>query len=124
MKIPQSWQEALINLVAARLGLIKIEAAEAGAHVAKRLVAAVLAGVLGLFLWALILAGSIGLLAYFAIWHWFWITLAVAGLHAVVIFFLLMVARKTSPTAFPITRAEFEKDHQWIENLKKQNWKG
>jgi len=124
MKIPQSWQEALKNLVVARLGLIKIEAAEARAHAAKRLVAAVLAGVLGLFLWALILAGSIGLLANFANWPWFWITLAVAGLHAAGIFSLLMVVRKTPPTAFPVTRAEFEKDHQWIENLKKQNWKG
>jgi len=123
-KVPQSWQEALLNLVAARFCLIRIEAAEAGAHAAKRVAAAVLAAVLGLFLWALILAGGIGLLAYFADWHWFWITLGVAGLHAVVVFILLMVARKTQPTAFPITRAEFEKDREWIENLKKQNWKG
>jgi uncharacterized membrane protein YqjE len=123
MKLPESGQEALLNLVMARLGLIKIEAAEAGAHAGKRLAAAVLAGVLGLFLWALILAGGIGLLAHYAGWHWFWITLAVAGLHAGVIFLLLTVVRKTPPTAFPITRAEFEKDREWIETLKKRNWK-
>jgi hypothetical protein len=120
VEVPDSWHEALFKLIGARLALIRIEGAEAGSGVARRLAAAAIACVLALFLWALFLAGGIGLLAHLTSWNWFWIALAAGGLHAAVILRLAMIVRKPSPAAFPITRAELEKDLEWIETLKKK----
>ncbi len=118
---PASWTDALGTLVSTRIALIKTEAGEAAGHAAKRAAAAAAAAVLALFFWVLLLAGGIGALAAATGWKWFWLTLAAAGLHALVILILLGFARKSTPSPFPVTRAEFEKDRQWLDRLKKQN---
>lgn len=111
------------DLVFTRIGLVRLEAAEAASHALKRIVGLVAIGVLALFLWALLLAGGIGAIAALTGWSWFWVALAAAGLHLVVIGGLAALVKRKAPTAFPVTRAEFEKDSEWLDQLK-QNWKG
>jgi hypothetical protein len=115
--------DGLRVLLASRIALIRLEAAEAAGHALKRVVSLVIVGVLCLFLWALLLAGGIGALAAITGWGWFWITLGAAGAHLVVIGGLIAYARRKAPTAFPVTRAEFERDRVWLDQLK-QNSKG
>lgn len=110
--------DGLRVLLASRVALIRLEAAEATGHALKRVVSLVMVGVLALFLWALLLAGGIGALAALTGWGWFWITFGAAGMHLVVIGGLIAYVRRKAPTAFPVTRAEFERDRVWLDQLK------
>ena len=114
---PANWSEALAVLAATRLALIELEfkhAAQAGARRASCF-GALLACVF--FMWALLLAGGIAVLAQAVGWPWYWIAIGGAALHLVAASCLAMTARAAAAPAFPITRAEFQKDLEWIENL-------
>ena len=43
-----------------------------------------------------------------------------AGLPLLVAFLLASSCNKPGTAAFPITRAEFQKDREWIENIQKK----
>lgn len=115
--LPANWREALLALVAARGALIELEfklAAQAGARRAVCLGA--VAGCL-FFMWALLLAGGIAMLADASGWPWAWIAIGTAALHLVAAFGFALAAKPATTPAFPVTRAEFHKDREWIENL-------
>jgi hypothetical protein len=117
--LPTNWREALLGLIAARFALIQIEskqAAKAGAGRAARLVAAVICV---FFTWALILAGGIAALSHQTGWPWAWIALAAGGLHLVAAIILFQTAGRGAAPTFIATRAEFQKDREWIENFQK-----
>lgn len=116
---PANWREALVALVASRVALFEVEAKEAAKVAARR---AILLGA-GLFcvffMWALLLAGGIAGLAHALGWPWYGLAMGAAVLHLGGAVLLAKVAQSPTPPAFPVTRAEFKKDRQWIENLQK-----
>ena len=114
---PGSWHEALLALISSRVALIGLESKEAARDVARRLLLLVTLVICVFFAWALLLAGGIGLLARISGWPWHGIAIACALLHLVAAVALAMAARSQTPPAFPVTRAEFKKDRQWIEIL-------
>jgi len=112
------WSEALGALVGSRIALIQLES-KAAARQAGELVALIAAVALAtLFAWALLLAGGIAALAAATAWPWYWIALAAAVIHAVAAAVGLRRAKSTARPAFPITRAEFHKDREWLNTLK------
>ena len=116
---PANWHEALLALISSRAGLIELESKDAAKIAALKTIQVIAAGVCCLFTWALILAGCIAALSAATAWPWYWIALGAAALHLLAaILFTRAAARRETP-AFPATRAEFKKDREWIENLKK-----
>jgi hypothetical protein len=50
--------------------------------------------------------------------NWWWIALAAAGVHFLMTFILLLVAKsQTAKPLFPETTTELEKDRQWLKSL-------
>ena len=86
-------------------------------NVARRAILLMALAFCTLFAWALLIAGGIACLARIAGWPWPLIAIACAILHLAGAFALAKVARSKIPTAFPVTRAEFLKDREWIETL-------
>jgi hypothetical protein len=115
---PSSWIEALLAIASTRAELIRLEAKDAarkGSNKAARIIAAVLCITFG---WSLLLAGGIGALSHLAGWPWFWTALAIGAVHIVGAAILLRKSSGRTPL-FPVTRAEFQRDREWIENLQK-----
>lgn len=115
-----NWREALMTLIASRITLIQLESKDA-ARGAVRSVCLILAACGCLFFsWALVLAGGISLIATSANLPWSYITLGVAIVHLLAGSLLARLAVKAPRgAAFPVTRAEFQKDREWIENFQK-----
>ena len=116
---PANWREALMGLVASRVSLIELEAREAACGGARR--AGFYGGVAAclFFAWVLFLTGGIGLLAEKFGWPWYFVALGAALLHILIAIILLRLAKPSGSPAFPVTRAEFKKDREWIENFQK-----
>ncbi|NQX00517.1 phage holin family protein [bacterium] len=116
---PANWCEALMGLLAARLALIQLESKDTAGELARRaaLVAAACACVV--FAWALLLAGAISIIAKTTGWPWDWVSVGLAALHLLAGIILVKFAKPSATPAFPVTRAEFQKDRAWIENFSK-----
>jgi len=121
---PSDWREALMTLIASRISIIQIESKEAARAAATRL--AYLAGfaICLFFAWALLLAGGIAALAAATSWPWFWIAMVVASIHLVAAAILSRAAKTPAKASFTHTRAEFQKDREWIENFQKTRKSG
>ncbi|MCX6874996.1 MAG: phage holin family protein [Verrucomicrobia bacterium] len=119
-RVPVSahWSEALGDLLGARLALFQLEATTAARQAARGVASLAVAALATIFGWALVLAGGIAALAVATAWPWYWIALVTASLHALVAAVCLLFAKATTAPAFPITRAEFLKDREWLESLK------
>jgi uncharacterized membrane protein YqjE len=115
---PPGWSEALATLLSARLTLIQLESQAAGRQAATLAAALAAAALAAVFAWALALAGGIAAVAAASAWPWHWLALAAAVLHALGAVLCLRVARAARPPLFPITRAEFHKDREWLATLK------
>lgn len=116
---PSSWIEALLAIVSSRAELIRLEAkvaARKGSNKAACVIAAILCITFG---WSLLLAGTIGALSELAGWPWFWTALAIGAIHVILAIILLRKSSGTSTPLFPVTRAEFQRDREWIEKLQK-----
>ncbi len=116
--VPETWSEALGSLIHARIALLQLELRGAARQVGKCGLLLATAALAMLFAWALALAGGITALAVATTWPWHWIALAAAGLHVLVAALCLQVAKTTPPPALPVTRAEFQKDCEWLNTLK------
>jgi threonine/homoserine/homoserine lactone efflux protein len=115
---PENWREALMALIASRVALIRLEARQSAKSGASRAIRMAAAAFCLLFAWMLLLAGGIAALAACTDWPWHWVALATAALH-LLLAGLLIITCKAAPPAFPATRAEFQKDREWIENFQK-----
>lgn len=117
--IPSNWREALLTLISSRVTLIQLETKDAARDTGRR--AARLAGVLfcAFFTWALLLAGGIAALSKTTGLPWYAVALALAALHLLMAIIFAKAARTPAAPAFPVTRAEFQKDREWIENFQK-----
>lgn len=117
--LPANWKEALLSLVSSRIALIQLESKEAAGHAAQR-AAALIAAILCLFFtWALLLAGTIAIVSTSTGWQWGWVAIGAAAIHLLVAMIFASVAKSHGTSAFPVTRSEFQKDREWIENLQK-----
>ena len=112
-----NWRESLLALISARLALIELESKEAATIAARRaiLIVALIACVL--FTWALVLVGGIAGLAHLSGWPWYGIAGGVAILHLVAALLFARAAQARTAPTFPVTRAEFKKDREWIKNF-------
>jgi uncharacterized membrane protein YqjE len=117
--LPNNWREALMALIASRIALIRLEARQSAKSNASRAIRMAAAAFCLLFAWMLLLAGGIAAVAALAAWPWHWVALATAALH-ILLSWILIITVKTAPPAFPATRAEFQKDREWIENFQKK----
>ena len=120
---PMGFLDAIAALIATRIALIQLEARATARKTAIRVLCVILAALCLLFAWLLLVAGLIGALVIATGWPWHWLAIAAALMHLVAALALL-VHRQPSEPPFPLTRAEFEKDRQWLENLKKKNASG
>jgi uncharacterized membrane protein YqjE len=118
-KGPTHWREALLTLIASRVSIIQIESKEAAKEAAGRLAYAVALIICIFFTWALLLAGGIAALAAATSWPWFWIAIAAAGIHLLAAIGFARAAKAPGKATFTATKAEFQKDREWIENFQK-----
>ena len=104
-------------LIAARFALIELESKDAAKHTARR--AALIAAACGcaVFAWALLLAGGVSLIAETNGWPWYAVAIGAAVIHLLAGIILASLAKPSAIPAFPVTRAEFQKDREWIENF-------
>lgn len=116
---PSNWREALPALIASRIALIQIESREAAKQSARRAVGICAAAVCAFFAWALLIAGSIAAISDNTGWPWHWVAMAAAAIHLLAAIVLARFAKTAGGQPFPVTRAEFQKDREWIETLKK-----
>jgi len=118
---PQNGINAVLGLLESRAAIISIEAKQAlGTSLAKiALLLVALLGVIGA--WALAMVGAIGGIASATDWKWYHVAFAAAGAHLLLALFALLIAKSRKSDPFPVTRAEFEKDREWLTQLKKRN---
>ena len=114
---PANWRVALMDLIASRFALIELESKDAAKDGARR--AALIAAACGcaVFAWALLLAGGISLIAESCGWPWNLMAIGAAVLHLLAGIILASLAKPSTGASFPVTRAEFHKDREWIQNL-------
>ncbi len=117
--LPANWREALMSLIATRLSLIELEAKDAAKEVATRGAALIVAVGFIIFAWLLLLAGGVSLIAKSANLPWDQVAIGLAVLHFLGGVIFARLAKRSATTAFPITRTEFKKDREWIENFQK-----
>jgi uncharacterized membrane protein YqjE len=119
--VPENWLEAIFGLIKARAAILSIEAKDAlGSGLAKLI--PLLVCLFCLFsAWTLTIAAAIGCLAAATNWEWFQITFVMAGAHLLLALVAWMIAKIKKPAPFPVTRSEFEKDREWLTQLKNQN---
>ncbi len=108
-----------MSLIASRISLIQLESKDAKKETGRRVVMIAAAAGCVLVTWALTLAGSIAWIAEAANWPWHRVALIAAAVHLLVGIILARLAKPSGSPSFPITRAEFQKDREWIENFQK-----
>lgn len=114
-----NWREALMGLVASRVALIQLESKDAARGASKRAVLIAAACGCAFAAWMLILAGGVSIISQSTGWPWNWVAVGLAALHLLVGIILAQAAKSTDTPTFPATRAEFQKDREWIENFNK-----
>lgn len=117
--LPTNWREALMTLIASRVTLVQLESKDAAQEIGRRLALIIAAIVCGVFSWALLIAGIIALISRTMHWPWFEVAIMAGVLHLLLGLLLGVLAKPSAQPSFPITRAEFQKDREWIENFHK-----
>lgn len=116
--LPEDWKEALGMLVSSRLEMIRIEAKAASSDAARN-VAFLAAGLFALLsAWVLVVSAAIAAIAANTSWEWFHVAFAFAGAHLIIGVILLLLLKSGKKVGFPVTRAEFQKDREWLNRLK------
>lgn len=116
---PASMLTAVLDLISSRLALMRLESKEVLSQWVKSALLFVIAAFLAVCAWALILAGLVSWIATAAGWSWHWVALGMGAGHLILAWVLTQLAKPAQNTPFPLTRSEFKKDRQWIENLQK-----
>jgi len=113
----------LATYVAARLELLRIEAAEVLRRSVRRVILAAILATLAFFAWALVVAGGVG---WLTAWleaagypvAWYWVALGFGVLHMAGAVIIGVALTRRGPPAFATTMAEFEKDRRWLDSLR------
>jgi uncharacterized membrane protein YqjE len=115
---PANWLEAIVSLIAARVAMIQLESQIAAKHGARKAAKLAIAAAFLFFGWLLVLAGIVAATSHLTGWRWHWVSIGLAALHFLIAFWLAHSAKAPLPPTFTATREEFQKDREWIENLK------
>lgn len=116
-----NWVEAIFDLVESRAAIISLEARDVLNSGLAKLIPLAVCLFCVFAAWALAVAAAIGCVAALTEWKWYQITFAMAGLHIVIGVVALLIAKKRKAASFPVTRSEFEKDREWLIQLKNRN---
>lgn len=116
-----NWVEAIFGLVESRASIISIESKDALNSALAKFIPLAVCLFCVFAAWVLAVAAAIGCLAATTDWIWYQITFALAGLHLVIALLALLIAKKSKPAPFPVTRSEFKKDREWLIQLKNRN---
>jgi uncharacterized membrane protein YqjE len=120
--LPANWIEAIPALLVSRMGILQIEAQDALEVAIRKLI---FSGVLAFFLmtaWMLLAAGLIGLISMHFNIAWYFAAFLIGAVHLLIAFLMrLAIKRSKSIESFPITREEFEKDREWLNQLKNRS---
>lgn len=118
-----SFPKGLAAYFRTRLQLVSLETQEALAHFQGKLVPIIVAAICAIGTYFLILTALVsllgkllGLLGKHPLLDWEVAALLVAGLHIVIIFAMKKaLTRKSGAPLFEYTRAELERDREWIQ---------
>ncbi len=116
---PSNWREAILSLIASRVALIQLEFKDAAADGVRRFIRVIAVVGCVLFSWALLLAGGIAAISHATGWPWYWIAMAAAAAHLQAAVIFAQSAKTQGRPSFPVTRSEFQKDREWLENFQK-----
>ena len=105
-------------LIASRVTLIQLESKEAAGDAGRRIAYLIAAICAVVFAWSLLMAGLVAILSEAIGRPWSWVAVGFGLVHLLGAFILLRLAKPSGAPAFPVTRAEFQKDREWIENIK------
>jgi uncharacterized membrane protein YqjE len=114
-----NWKDAVPDLIFSRIGIFRIEAKDALEVTVRKLI--LLSVILfGLFAtWSLITAGLVGVISAQFNCPWYFAALSLGGIYLLVsLAMLLIIKRSKKIESFPVTRQEFEKDREWLNQLK------
>jgi len=111
------WQTALDSLITSRIGLIKLESQDAAARTCRRLIFLAVAALASLFAWGFIVTGLIHLIHSSNDWQMHWIVLGAGLIHFLVALIFAVLAKSSGSPTFSVTRAEFQKDREWLHQL-------
>lgn len=121
-RVSGNWKEAIPDLIFSRIGIFRIEAQDAWEVTVRKLI---LLSVLlfGLFAtWSLITAGLIGVISARFNCPWYFAAFSLGGVYLLVSLMMLLIIKRSKKTeSFPITRQEFEKDREWLNQLKNRS---
>lgn len=115
---PTNWKEALVTLLSTRGRIFKYEMGRVAEAGIRKIVFSVVAVVAMFFAWLFLMIGAIGLLTLVPELVWWHGALIVGGLHLLVALILFLLVKNGSMPGFPLTRAEFEKDREWLNQEK------
>ena len=113
---------SLAGFLESRLALAAAESKTALVHVLVLVACLAGAAFLAVFGYIFLVASVIAGLAHTLHVSWIKITLAAAGLHFVLAFVCVMIARsRMHKPMFQMTGVELKKDREWLKNLNKEN---
>ena len=113
---------SLAGFLESRLALFAKESKTALVHVLVLVGCLVGAAVLALFGYVFLIASAVAGLAHALQISWVKVSLMAAGLHFLLAFVCVMVARsRMRKSMFEMTGVELKKDREWLKNLDKKN---
>ncbi|MEY3395400.1 MAG: hypothetical protein RL346_1636 [Verrucomicrobiota bacterium] len=117
--VPKHWIEAIPALISSRFGIFRYEAQQAISSMVSRSVLIAIGALFFLCAWVLLVAGGVGWVSARYEWPWYQVALGASGVHFILAVMVSMIMRAVKrPCAFPLTCQEFEKDRQWLNQLK------
>lgn len=121
-QLPGDWKDAIPSLIASRFGIIRIESKDAIEIAVRKLILLSVALFCLFATWGLLTAGLIGVVSEHFKCPWYFSAFSVGGVYLLISLVVLVIIKKSKKTeTFPITRAEFEKDRQWLNQLKNRS---
>ncbi len=119
---PVNWKEAIPSLIASRIGIFRIEAQDAIEVLTKKLILLSVTVFCVIATWGLLTAGLVGLIsAYFNV-AWYFAAFSIGGVYLLIALVMLVIINRSKKIeSFSITREEFEKDREWLNQLKNRS---
>ena len=106
-RLPENWKEAIPSLI--------------GVTVRKLIIVGVLAFCL-IASWGLLTAGLIGLISVHFNCAWYFAAFSLGGIYLLIALVMLLIFKGSKKIeSFPVTRKEFEKDREWLNQLKNRS---
>lgn len=113
---------SVVGFLESRLALFARESKTALVHVLVLVACLAAAAFLAVLGYIFVVASAIAALSQALHMSWIKVTLLAAGLHFVLAFVCVMIARsRMHKSMFEMTGVELKKDREWLKNLNKEN---